>query len=131
VSVSIDVVVPTYDGWELPERCLVHLGQQTVSHNVIVADDGSTDGTPEAVARDFPAARLVETGANRGFSMACNRGAEAGDGDVIVLLNNDVDCPPDFLERRGGGGGGRGGRPAGRAGRAARGGLGGSRVCVR
>jgi N-acetylglucosaminyl-diphospho-decaprenol L-rhamnosyltransferase len=96
---SIDVVVPTYDGWELTERCLSRLQQQTVPHTVIVADDGSTDGTPEAVVRDFPSARLVETGANRGFSVACNRGAGAGGGDAIVLLNNDVDCPPDFLER--------------------------------
>jgi N-acetylglucosaminyl-diphospho-decaprenol L-rhamnosyltransferase len=99
VTLTIDVVVPTYDGWELTERCLSHLQQQTVPHNVIVADDGSTDGTPEAVVRDFPSARLVETGGNSGFAIACNRGAQAGDGDVIVLLNNDVDCPADFLER--------------------------------
>ena len=99
MTLSVDVVVPTYDGWELTERCLGHLQQQTVPHTGIVADDGSTDGTPEAVFRHFPSARLVETGANRGFSVACNRGAEAGDGDVLVLLNNDVDCPHDFLER--------------------------------
>jgi N-acetylglucosaminyl-diphospho-decaprenol L-rhamnosyltransferase len=99
VSLSIDVVVPTYDGWELTQRCLTHLEQQTMPHTVIVADNGSTDGTPEAVVRHFPAARLVETGGNLGFAIACNRGAQAGGGDVIVLLNNDVDCPPDFLER--------------------------------
>jgi N-acetylglucosaminyl-diphospho-decaprenol L-rhamnosyltransferase len=99
VTLSIDVVVPTYDGWELTERCLTHLAQQTMPHTVIVADNGSTDGTPEAVVRRFPAARLVETGGNLGFAIACNRGAQAGDGDAIVLLNNDVDCPPDFLER--------------------------------
>jgi N-acetylglucosaminyl-diphospho-decaprenol L-rhamnosyltransferase len=99
VTLSIDVVVPTCDGWELTERCLGHLQEQTRPHTVIVADDGSTDGTPEAVVRHFPAAQLVETGGNLGFAIACNRGAQAGGGDVIVLLNNDVDCPPDFLER--------------------------------
>jgi N-acetylglucosaminyl-diphospho-decaprenol L-rhamnosyltransferase len=99
VSVSIDVVIPTHDGWELTERCLQHLGRQTVAHAVIVADDGSSDGTAAAVRRQFPAARVVETGTNRGFSVACNRGAAAGQGEAIVLLNNDVECPPDFLER--------------------------------
>jgi GT2 family glycosyltransferase len=41
----------------------------------------------------------VETGGNLGFPVACNRGAAAGGSDVIVLLNNDVDARPDFLQR--------------------------------
>jgi N-acetylglucosaminyl-diphospho-decaprenol L-rhamnosyltransferase len=99
VSLSIDVVVPTHDGWELTERCLRCLGEQTAPHALIVADNGSSDGTPEAVRREFPSARVEELGGNLGFAIACNRGAGAGSGDVIVLLNNDVECPPDFLER--------------------------------
>jgi N-acetylglucosaminyl-diphospho-decaprenol L-rhamnosyltransferase len=99
VTLSIDVVVPTHNGRELTERCLQHLARQTVAHTVIVVDDGSSDGTAAAVRREFRAARVVETGANLGFSVACNRGAEAGDGDAIVLLNNDVECRQDFLER--------------------------------
>src|SRR6185369_17441840 len=47
----------------------------------------------------FPEARVVELGANLGFPVACNRGASAGSGEVIVLLNNDVEARPDFLER--------------------------------
>jgi N-acetylglucosaminyl-diphospho-decaprenol L-rhamnosyltransferase len=64
-----------------------------------VADNGSTDGTAESVRRFFPEVRLVEMGANLGFAAACNRGAEAGTNEVIVLLNNDVEPRPDFLER--------------------------------
>ena len=96
---SIDVVVPTYNGWELTRSCLEHLGHQTRQHNVIVVDNASTDGTPQRLRAAFPEARLVELDANRGFSTACNRGVKAGRADVVVLLNNDVDCPPDFLER--------------------------------
>jgi N-acetylglucosaminyl-diphospho-decaprenol L-rhamnosyltransferase len=99
MTLSIDVVVPTYQGLNLTESCLRHLELQTAPHTVIVSDNGSTDGTPELVRRDFPRARLVETGGNLGFPFTCNRGAEAGEGDVIVLLNNDVDCRPDFLEK--------------------------------
>ncbi len=99
MSTSVDVVVPTHDGWELTERCLVSLQRQTLPHAVIVTDNASADGTAEHVRARFPAARLVETGGNLGFAVACNRGAAAGDGEIVVLLNNDVECRPDFLER--------------------------------
>jgi N-acetylglucosaminyl-diphospho-decaprenol L-rhamnosyltransferase len=48
---------------------------------------------------EFPDAQVVELGANLGFPVACNRGVRAGTGEIVVLLNNDVDCRPDFLER--------------------------------
>jgi N-acetylglucosaminyl-diphospho-decaprenol L-rhamnosyltransferase len=99
MSMSIDVVVPTYEAWELTESCLLHLARQTVPQTVIVADNGSADGTPQNIRRRFPSVRLVEMGANLGFAAACNRGAEAGTGQIIVLLNNDVEARPDFLEK--------------------------------
>jgi N-acetylglucosaminyl-diphospho-decaprenol L-rhamnosyltransferase len=99
VTARIDVVVPVYNGWALTESCLAHLRLQTLAHTVIVCDNGSTDGTSERVAASFPDVRLVELGANTGFSAACNRGVRAGRGDFVVLLNNDVDCRADFLER--------------------------------
>jgi len=99
VTPSIDVVVPTFNGWDLTRSCLVRLREQTLSHVVVVADNASTDGTPERVRSEFPEVRIVELERNLGFPVACNRGAAAGDGEVVVLLNNDVECPPDFLER--------------------------------
>jgi N-acetylglucosaminyl-diphospho-decaprenol L-rhamnosyltransferase len=99
VTPSIDVVIPTYDGWRHTESCLRHLAAQTVAHTVIVSDNGSSDGTQQRVRDDFPHVRLLEGRGNPGFAHACNRGVEAGDGEVVVLLNNDVDVRPDFLER--------------------------------
>jgi N-acetylglucosaminyl-diphospho-decaprenol L-rhamnosyltransferase len=87
-----------HNGWRLTARCLEHLGRQTTPHEVIVCDNGSTDGTPERLRTSFPDARLVELGANVGFPAACNRGVNAGSSDVVVLLNNDVECRPEFLE---------------------------------
>ena len=95
---SVDVVIPTYNGWSLTASCLAHLSDQTVSHRVIVVDNGSTDGTPASVARDYPEVVLRVLGANRGFAAACNAGVAAGAGEIVVLLNNDVDAAPTFLE---------------------------------
>jgi GT2 family glycosyltransferase len=70
-----------------------------VPHAVFVCDNGSTDGTPGRIRQAFPEVRLVELGANLGFPLACNRGVQAGSAQIVVLLNNDVECRPDFLER--------------------------------
>jgi N-acetylglucosaminyl-diphospho-decaprenol L-rhamnosyltransferase len=99
VTPPIDVVVPVYNRWEMTESCLAHLGLQTQSHTMIVCDNGSTDGTPERLRASFPKVHVLELGANFGFAAACNRGVSGGGGEIVVLLNNDVDCRPDFLER--------------------------------
>lgn len=99
MPLTADVVVPVRNRWELTERCLAHLAAQTRAHGVVVCDNGSSDGTPEHVSGSFPQVRLVELGSNLGFSVACNRGAGMCDAEVVVLLNNDVECRPDFLER--------------------------------
>ncbi len=96
---SLDIVIPVRNRWELTKTCLEHLRVQTVPHSLIVCDNGSTDGTPERVRASFPEARLIQLGANVGFPAACNRGAHAGSSETVVLLNNDVECRPDFLER--------------------------------
>jgi len=66
---------------------------------VIVSDNGDSSETAERVGREWPAVRLIRSADRLSFAAACNRGAEAGDGDVVVLLNNDVYCLPDWLER--------------------------------
>lgn len=99
MTYSIDIVVPVYNQWKLTASCLEHLRVQTLPHTVIVCDNGSTDGTPERLQVGFPEVQVIELGANLGFSAACNRGVLAGSGEIVVLLNNDVDCRDDFLER--------------------------------
>jgi len=91
--------VPVRDRWDLTAACFERLRAQTTRHDVVVVDNGSSDGTPGRVRAAFPDARVVELGANLGFSAACNAGVRAGSNEIVVLLNNDVECPPDFLER--------------------------------
>jgi N-acetylglucosaminyl-diphospho-decaprenol L-rhamnosyltransferase len=99
MPLSIDVVIPVHNGWMLTVDCLDHLRRQTVDHNVIVCDNASTDGTRQRLRRSYPDVHLIELGANLGFAVACNTGARWGHSEVVVLLNNDVTCRPQFLER--------------------------------
>jgi len=99
VSLSVDVVVVAFNHFELTESCLRHLAVQTREHRLFVLDNGSTDGTAERLTAEWPDASVDRIEVNGGFATACNRGVSAGAGDVVILLNNDVDCRPDFIER--------------------------------
>jgi N-acetylglucosaminyl-diphospho-decaprenol L-rhamnosyltransferase len=96
---SIDVVIVAYNRFDLTESCLRHLREQTLDHNVVVVDNGSTDDTRARLRADWPKVQLEWFDDNRGFPEACNRGVAAGSAEYVVLLNNDVDCRSDFLER--------------------------------
>jgi N-acetylglucosaminyl-diphospho-decaprenol L-rhamnosyltransferase len=99
MPMSIDVVMLAYNRFELTESCLRHLRAQTVPHRVIVVENGSTDDTRARLRTEWPEVKLLELDRNHSFPVACNRGVAAGSGEVVVMLNNDVDCRPDFLER--------------------------------
>jgi len=99
VSDQIDVVIVCFNRYELTCSCLRHLRAQTVGHHVIVVDNGSTDETRARLQGDWPEVQVERFEENHGFSQACNRGVAAGSGEHVVLLNNDVDCSPDFLEQ--------------------------------
>jgi GT2 family glycosyltransferase len=92
-------VIPTSGRYSLTESCLSHLARQTRPHTVIISDNGGDGETEQRVQREWPAARLIRSEDRLSFAAACNRGADAGDGEVVVLLNNDVYCRPDWLER--------------------------------
>jgi N-acetylglucosaminyl-diphospho-decaprenol L-rhamnosyltransferase len=65
---------------------------------LIVVDNDSEDGTPEAVAELAPRARVVRTGRNLGFAAGCNAGAAEASGDLLVILNPDAAPLPGFGE---------------------------------
>ena len=65
---------------------------------LIVVDNGSIDGTPEAVAAMAPAARVMRMGRNTGFAAGCNVGAAEARGDLLVILNPDAAPRPGFGE---------------------------------
>ena len=98
MELSIDIIIPVHGGWPLTRRCLEHVRRQTVEHRVLVVDNASPDGSGQLVAEGFPEVTTIPMGTNRGFGAACNAGIARGEGALVVILNNDVDCDPNFLE---------------------------------
>lgn len=96
---SVSVIVPLYNGRDLIGDCLRSVPRDV---ELIVVDDGSTDGAPDVVAAEFPHARLLFNPENRGFAATCNRGLSVATGSVRVLLNSDARLragAPDALVR--------------------------------
>lgn len=97
----LSVVIPTYQRRDSLLRLLASLSAQTLpasAYEVIVVVDGSTDGTAEAArARVLPCRLTVLEGPNRGRAGACNAGARAAAGDVVVLLDDDMEASPELL----------------------------------
>jgi len=96
------VVIPTYNGREMLTRCLASIARNRPRDpelliEVVVADDGSTDGTAEMVARFHPEVRLVRLDQNGGFCAAANAGLSAARGRFIQLLNNDTEVAPGWI----------------------------------
>ncbi|MBO0731650.1 MAG: glycosyltransferase family 2 protein, partial [Acidimicrobiaceae bacterium] len=66
---------------------------------VIVVDNHSADGPPEAVGIEFPEAKLIALSENVGYGRANNVAFEQAKGDLILLLNPDVTVSPGCLQR--------------------------------
>lgn len=96
----VSVIIPNWNGRQHLVDCLTALRRQTyTNHEVILVDNGSTDGSQDLVRAEFPEVRLVELGTNRGFTGACNAGLSISRGDILCLLNNDTEADEQWLER--------------------------------
>jgi GT2 family glycosyltransferase len=92
------VIVVNWNRRELLRACLESVVKQVeITPELIVVDNGSTDGSVELVWSGFPYVRLIRNTANRGFCAANNQGIKAANGEWIALLNNDAEADPHWL----------------------------------
>jgi GT2 family glycosyltransferase len=99
VRPTLSVLIVSWNSREQLERTLPALSPELdEGDELIVVDNASGDGTPEAVTELVPRARLVQTGRNAGFAAACNEGAAWASGDLLVILNPDAAPLPGFGE---------------------------------
>lgn len=95
----LSVVIVTWNEADTIARCLPPLVEQLEDGDeLIVSDNASEDETLEVVGRLAPRAVIVQNGGNVGFPAACNSGAAAASGDVLVLLNPDTVVAPGWAE---------------------------------
>ena len=98
---NLAVVTVTYSPGEHLQRFITTLSLATGQRPpVILADNGSTDGVPEAVAEANPQVQLIRTGANIGYGGAVNRAVATIDPDVefVVVANPDVQWGPKSID---------------------------------
>lgn len=99
---ALSVVVVSWNSRDLVGPCLRSVRREaaTVAGGVetVVVDNGSSDGTGDLVAADFPEALLLENAGNVGFAAACNQGIVAGQGERVLLLNPDTELREGALE---------------------------------
>lgn len=95
------VVIPNWNGRDLLEKYLPSVVEALAGHpdnEVIVVENGSTDGSAEFVRKHFPTVRLLELKTNLGFGGGSNAGFRAAKNDIVVLLNSDMRVDRGFLQ---------------------------------
>lgn len=95
----VSIVVPVHGNAALTRRCLEALLPDLPRDcEVVVVDDASEDETPEVLRSFGDRIRTLELAENAGFARACNEGAAAASGELLVFLNNDTEPRPGWLE---------------------------------
>ncbi len=97
---KVSFVIVNYNGAKCLHDCLSSVfGQTRIPDEVIVVDNHSDDGSA-SIAKDWPSPRLrlVELGSNAGYPAACNAGIGVTTGDLVAVLNNDIQLDPGWLE---------------------------------
>ena len=97
----ISIVVPTYNGVDRLRRALESIEAARERYDgeteLVVVADGCVDATEQAVAAEFPQARLIALSPNVGFAGAVRAGVAATRGELLAILSDDLRLEPDFL----------------------------------
>ena len=100
-AARVSIIIPTFNRLELTRACLnaVRANTPAADFELVVVDNASTDGTPDFLAAEQKAGRLTAicNAHNGGFARACNQGAAAARGEVLLFLNNDTQVTDGWL----------------------------------
>jgi GT2 family glycosyltransferase len=102
-KVEFSIIIPTWNGKKLLQKNLPKVVEAVSDQKaeIIVVDDGSTDGTAAYLKNLKPKSsmiRIIRLKENQGFASACNLGVKNSSGKIVVLLNNDVIPEKGFLK---------------------------------
>lgn len=95
---AASVIIPHLNGLHHLDDCLSALRRQTFDDfEIILVDNGSSDGSQAYLQGEFPEVKLLQLDRNQGFTGACNAGYAAAHGQFILLLNNDTEVDAAWL----------------------------------
>jgi GT2 family glycosyltransferase len=99
----VSIILLNWNSYEVTMECLLSLRKMDYKNfEVVMADNGSVDGSAEKLLASAPEIRLVRNATNLGFAGGCNAGirdALSRENDYVLLLNNDTIVAPDFLSQ--------------------------------
>ncbi len=94
------MIIPNWNGRQHLATCLSSLrDQEGVSFEIILVDNGSTDGSQAFIRDEFEEVKLLELENNQGFTGACIAGYQQAEGEFVVLLNNDTEVTSSWLAK--------------------------------
>lgn len=95
---KVSIVIPNWNGVYLMEKHLLNVVKAAPGAQIVVADDMSTDGSVEYLKTNFPRVKIVVRTKREGFAANVDAGVAAARGDIVVLLNTDVEPESGFLK---------------------------------
>lgn len=99
INTKISIIILNWNGKKMTEECLNSLIPQ-INNNfeIIVIDNGSTDGSSKYLKKKFPKIKIIESSINRGYAGGSNLGVRNAKGNYILILNNDIILDKKFLQ---------------------------------
>src|SRR5689334_1483507 len=98
---KLSIVTICWNDWPVLSECLrsIYRSTHATEFEIIVSDNGTTDGSVERIRESFPNVRVIENGANLRFSKANNVGIAASRGELVLILNPDTIIHEGALDR--------------------------------
>lgn len=98
-EIRVSIIIVSWNALSLLKRCLPSVvATEFEGLEIILADNASSDGSAAWVREAFPSVRVIRHPENWGFAKGNNEAAKLAQGDLIVLLNNDVEVPSGWLK---------------------------------
>jgi N-acetylglucosaminyl-diphospho-decaprenol L-rhamnosyltransferase len=98
---DVTIVIVAFNSWPDVGRCLASIADHPprLTHEVVVVDNASSDGSAGEIARRFPSVQLIASSTNDGYGVAVNRAVLRATGRFLIFLNPDTEVRAGALDR--------------------------------